>query len=57
MLYIKFNGSNKKIEVKYNNQNLCNIQNGINNIIYTSNTNRNIRLSNNNNNNMFKFGR
>ena len=56
MSNVVFNGSYNKIEVKPSNQNVCNIQNGINNTIYTNN-NRNIRLNNNNNsNNMFNFG-
>ena len=41
---VVFNGSNNKIEVGQNSQNVCNIQNGTNNIIYGSN-----------NNNMFNF--
>ena len=52
---VVFNGSNNRIEVKPNNQNVCNIQNGMNNVIYTNN-NRNIHINNNNNNNMFNFG-
>ena len=53
---VVFNGSNNRIEVKPSNQNICNIQNGINNTIYTNSNNRNIRLNNNNSNNMFNFG-
>ena len=53
---VVFNGSHNKIEVKPSNQNVCNIQNGINNSIYTSNNNRNIRVNNSNSNNMFNFG-
>ena len=56
---VVFNGSNNKIEVGPNSQNVCNIQNGINNVIYMNNNNRNVRLNNNNtqnnNNNMFNF--
>ncbi len=57
---VVFNGSNNKIEVGQNSQNVCNIQNGTNNIIYMSNNNnnRNVRINNsqgNNNNNMFNF--
>ena len=59
-----FNGSNNKIEVGPHNQNVCNIQNGRNNVIYSSNSNnnssnRNMRVNNSqghNNNNMFNFG-
>ena len=53
-----FNGSNNKIEVGPNSQNVCNIQNGRNNIIYMNNNNRNVRINNNQNqanNNMFNF--
>jgi len=61
---VVFNGSNNKIEVGPNSQNVCNIENGRNNMIYTSNgnnnnSNRNARVNNNqrsNNNNMFNFG-
>ena len=54
-----FNGSNNKIEVGPKSQNVCNIQNGSNNIIYMNNNNRNVRINNTNNgnnNNMFNFG-
>lgn len=57
---VVFNGSNNKIEVGPNSQNVCNIQNGRNNIIYMNNNNRNVRINNNrnnnSNNNMFNFG-
>ena len=56
---VVFNGSNNKLEVGPHNQNVCNIQNGRNNIIYTTDNNRNVRINNsnrNNNNNMFNFG-
>ena len=55
---VVFNGSNNKIEVGPNSQNVCNIQNGRNNIIYMNNNNRNVRINNNQNqanNNMFNF--
>ena len=57
---VVFNGSNNKIEVGPNSQNVCNIQNGRNNIIYMNNNNRNVIINNNrnnnSNNNMFNFG-
>ena len=45
---VVFNGSNNKIEVGPNSQNVCNIQNGNNNVIYmsNSNSNRNVRINN-----------
>ena len=48
---VVFNGSNNKIEVGPHNQNVCNIQNGRNNVIYSSNSNnnssnRNMRVNN-----------
>ena len=60
MSNVVFNGSNNKIEVGPNSQNVCNIQNGRNNLIYLNDSNnRNVRINNsnrNNNNNMFNFG-
>ena len=58
---VVFNGSNNKIEVGPNSQNVCNIQNGVNNVIYMNNNNGNIRINNqrgnnNGNNNLFNFG-
>ena len=43
-----FNGSNNKIEVRSDNQNIHNYQNGSNNIIFTKRNNNNIILNNNN---------
>ena len=59
MSNVVFNGDNNKIEVGRNSENVCNIQNGRNNIIYVNDSNRNVRINNsnrNNNNNMFNFG-
>ena len=59
ILNLIINGSNNKIEVGPNSQNVCNIQNGANNIIYMNNNNGNVRINNqrgNNNNNLFNFG-
>ena len=48
---IIFNDSNNIIEVKRNNQNIQNIQNGSYNKIYMKRHNRNIYLNNNNSGN------
>lgn len=56
---VVFNGNSNKIEVGLNSQNVCNIQNGRNNVIYCNDNNRNVRINNSNrsnNNNMFNFG-
>ena len=44
---VVFNGSNNKIEVGPNSQNVCNIQNGRNNVIYMNDNGneRNVRIN------------